>query len=211
MATHVLARTDVRGLTGDLRAQLVRPDPAGADVADAAVRRSSPPSATGGDAAVRELTERFDGCRLDDLAVARGRVATPRSTRLDPELRAALEFARDQIVAWHEAQREKEAHHERSGIRVRELVVPVDRAGCYVPGGRAPLASTVLMTAIPARVAGVPEVVAVRRRRDADGTVDDTVLAAAAARRGRRGVPRRRRAGDRRAGLRHRVDPPRST
>ena len=177
MATHVLTRTDVRGLTGDLRAQLVRPDPAGAGVADAALEIVAAVRARG-DAAVRELTERFDGCRLDDFAVG----AAERDAalaRLDPDLRAALEFARDQIVAWHEAQREKEAHHERSGIRVRELVVPVDRAGCYVPGGRAPLASSVLMTAIPARVAGVPEVVVCSPPR-ADGTVDDTVLAAAA-------------------------------
>ena len=145
MATHVLPRTDVRGLTGDLRARLVRPDPAGAGVAEAALEIVAAVRARG-DAAVRELTERFDGCRLDDFAVG----AAERDAalaRLDPDLRAALEFARDQIVAWHEAQREKEAHHERSGIRVRELVVPVDRAGCYVPGGRAPLASSVLMTA----------------------------------------------------------------
>ena len=177
MATHVLPRTDVRGLTGDLRAQLVRPDPAGAGVADAALEIVAAVRA-GGDAAVRELTERFDGCRLDDFGVGAGE-RDAALARLDPDLRAALEFARDQIVAWHEAQREKEAHHERSGIRVRELVVPVDRAGCYVPGGRAPLASSVLMTAIPARVAGVPEVVVCSPPR-ADGTVDDTVLAAAA-------------------------------
>ena len=177
MATHVLTRTDVRGLTGDLRAQLVRSDPAGTGVASAASEIVAAVRARG-DAAVRELTERFDGCRLDDFGVDAAERAAALA-RLDPDLRAALEFARDQIVAWHEAQREKEAHHERSGIRVRELVVPVDRAGCYVPGGRAPLASSVLMTAIPARVAGVPEVVVCSPPR-ADGTVDDTVLAAAA-------------------------------
>jgi histidinol dehydrogenase len=62
---------------------------------------------------------------------------------------------------------------------VRELVIPVDRAGCYVPGGVAPLASSLLMTAVPARVAGVGEVVVCSPPR-ADGSVDDAVLAAAA-------------------------------
>ena len=105
MATHVLPRTDVRGLTGDLRAQLVRPDPAGAGVAAAALEIVAAVR-TRGDAAVRELTERFDGCRLDDFAVG----AAERDAalgRIDPDLQAALEFARDQIVAWHEAQRSR--------------------------------------------------------------------------------------------------------
>jgi histidinol dehydrogenase len=177
MAATLLNRIDVRGLDTDLRALLARPAEEGQAVADAA-RAIVDAVRTRGDDAVRELTERFDGCRLDHLGVSRdereGALA-----RIDPDLRLALEFARDQILAWHEAQRDKEARHERSGIHVRELVLPVDRAGCYVPGGRAPLASSVLMTAVPARVAGVPEVVVCSPPR-ADGAVDDVVLAAAA-------------------------------
>src|SRR5262249_28629872 len=88
------------------------------------------------------------------------------------------ELARDQILAWHEAQRDKEARHERLGVEVRELVVPVERAGCYVPGGRATYPSSVLMTALPARVAGVQQVV-LCVPPDADGTVEPAVLAAA--------------------------------
>ena len=64
-------------------------------------------------------------------------------------------------------------------IEIRELVRPVDRAGCYVPSAAAPLVSTVLMTVVPARVAGVPEVVLVTAPGP-DGTVDDGILAAAA-------------------------------
>jgi histidinol dehydrogenase len=177
MAAASLTRIDVRGLDGDLRTLLARTPEAGDDVA-AAVAPIVDAVRTRGDEAVRELVERFDGCRLDDFRVeAAARDAA--LARITPDLRRALEFARDQILAWHEAQREKDVRHERAGIHVRELVVPVDRAGCYVPGGRAPLASSLLMTAVPARVAGVPEVVVCSPPR-ADGSVADVVLAAAA-------------------------------
>jgi histidinol dehydrogenase len=173
----MLARIDLRGRSGDLRAELARPSGSGDDV-DAAVAAILDDVRRHGDDAVRAYTRRFDGCDLDDLHVERKELDAALA-RLEPDIRAALAFARDQILAWHEAQREKEARHERSGIHVHELVVPVDRAGCYAPGGRAPLASSVLMTAIPARVAGVPEVALCSPPR-ADGTIDDTVLAAAA-------------------------------
>ena len=140
-------------------------------------RRSSPRYGSGGDAAVRALNSRFNGWS-GDIAVPAGEPAAALE-RLDPELRAALEFARDQIVAWHEVQRGDEPEHLRSGVRVREVVVPVDRVGCYVPGGRAPLASSVLMTALPARVAGVGHIALCTPPR-ADGTVHDAILAAAA-------------------------------
>jgi histidinol dehydrogenase len=177
MPARLLTRTDVRGLDADLRTVLARPTADDEDVAVVA-REIVEKVRAGGDAALRAYTEQFDGALISDFAVGRAEREAARE-RIDPALRAALEFARDQILAWHEAQREKEARHERTGIHVRELVVPVDRAGCYVPGGVAPLASSVLMTAIPARVAGVPEVVVCSPPR-ADGTVDDTILAAAA-------------------------------
>jgi len=130
-----------------------------------------------GDAALCELTERFDGCRIDAIKVPRAAMDAA-LTRLDPPLRAALEVARDQIVAWHERQAGEGISHKRLGVEVRELFVPVERAGCYVPGGRAPLASSVLMTALPARVAGVPEI-ALCTPPGADGSVPDAILAAA--------------------------------
>src|SRR5437868_2384014 len=167
---------DLRGIPGDLRAALARPAGTGNDVAQVvaeiigAVRER-------GDDALRELTQRLDGCALDDLRVPPADLVDALS-QLTPRLRSALELARDQIVAWHEAQREKEARHERLGIEVYERVIPVDRAGCYVPGGRAPLVSSVLMTALTARVAGVPEVVlCVPPGRD--GRVASSILAAA--------------------------------
>ncbi len=95
---------------------------------------------------------------------------------------------------------------DRGGIRLRELVVAVDRAGCYVPGGRASYPSTVLMTAIPARVAGVPRGRALHasRRRRPDPGRD---ARRRRPRRRRRGLPGRGRAGHRRARARYRDDP----
>lgn len=135
---------------------------------------------TRGDAAVRELTKRFDGCDLDDLRVPR-RMLVEALDGITPELRGSLEFARDQIEAYHRAQGEgsdDELHHERSGVTVRERTLPVRRAGLYVPGGRAIYPSTVLMTAIPAQVAGVPEI-ALCVPPDPDGAVPTATLAAA--------------------------------
>jgi len=126
------------------------------EAATEAVRAIIDQVRSAGDQALVELTERFDGVRL-------GSVAVPASERkaalegLDPFLRQALEAAWENIVDYHRCQLAPDVDHSKAGIRVRELRRPVDRAGLYVPGGRAPLASTVLMTAGPARVAGVGE------------------------------------------------------
>ncbi|MDQ1474861.1 MAG: histidinol dehydrogenase [Actinomycetota bacterium] len=173
----MLARIDVRGTSGDLREVLARPEAAGPDVS-AAVAEIMASVRSRGATAVRELTKRLDGVDIPDTRVDPAEMDAALE-RISPSLRAALELARDQIVAWHEAQQEREAHHARLGVEVTELVVPVDRVGCYIPGGRAPLASSALMTAIPARVAGVPEVV-LCSPPDADGRIHDAILAAAA-------------------------------
>jgi histidinol dehydrogenase len=171
----MLARVDLRG-SPDVRRALARP-PVAADDVSAVVEAIIAEVRSGGDASVRSYTERFDGFRPDALAVPRSELDAALD-RLDPALRAALELARDQIVAWHQVQSGESIEHVRSGVRIRELLVPVDRAGCYVPGGRAPLASSVLMTALPARVAGVPHIALCTPPR-ADGTVHDAILAAA--------------------------------
>ena len=173
----VLARFDLRGVDGDLATILARPVDAD-DEATPSARRIIAEVRAGGDAALRTLTERFDGCRLDDLFVAASDVAGALD-KVEPSVRVALEFARDQILAYHESQRGAPALHERSGVRIRELLVPVERAGLYVPGGRAAYPSTVLMTAIPALVAGVGEV-ALCVPPGPDGSVPVPTLAAAA-------------------------------
>lgn len=173
----MLARLDLRDRPADLRHALDRARPLAAEVTEA-VRSIIDDVRRRGDVALRELTERFDGCRLGDLGVPATEIRAALD-EADPDLLMALEFARDQILSYHEAQREPEAHHERGGVRIREMVVPVDRAGLYVPGGRASYPSTVLMTAIPAIVAGVPEIV-LCVPPDRDGHVAQATLAAAA-------------------------------
>ena len=131
-----------------------------------------------GDDALRELTERFDGCRIGELRVPSDDLRRALD-EAPTEFRAALDYARDEITAYHQAQVGDGVRVERHGVLLRELVVPVDRAGLYVPGGRAAYPSTVLMTAIPARVAGVPEL-ALCVPPDRDGAVPAATLAAAA-------------------------------
>ena len=173
----MLARIDLRGTSGDLRAALSRPDAEGPDVSGAVAEIIADVRARG-EIAVRELTARLDRVEVADPLIGASEIAAALE-RISPGLRAALELARDQIVAWHEAQQEREAQHERLGVEVTERVVPVDRAGCYVPGGLAPLASSVLMTVLPARVAGVPEVLLCSPPAP-NGRVNDAILAAAA-------------------------------
>jgi histidinol dehydrogenase len=172
----MLKRLDLRGVD-DPTADLPRPDVAG-EAPVAAVQSILADVRRRGDAAVREYTERFDNVALDDLRVPqaeleRALAGTP------PLLREALEAANDNIAAYHREQVRIDHRYEKDGVVVRELRRPVDRAGLYVPGGRAAYPSTVLMTAVPARVAGVRELV-LCVPPGPDGRVDPTVLAAAA-------------------------------
>src|SRR5262245_53932832 len=177
VTTAMLTPLDLRGAGSDLRDRLPRP---GADDEPVeAVRDILAAVRDKGDVAVRELTARFDGVDIDDLRVPveTCRDALARSGR---GLRQALEAAHDAIEAFHRTQRQEREVFERDGIRVESRLVPVDRAGCYVPGGRAVYPSTVLMTAVPARVAGVGEVVLAVPRDRRTGLPPDATLAAAA-------------------------------
>ena len=172
----MLSRIDLRGRApGDV--VLPRPRVAG-EPPVAAVAAIVAEVREGGDAALRELTRRFDKAVVDDLRVP-AEMCRAALESIPDDLRAAMTVARDNIEAYHRTQVHADADFRRNGISVRELRRPVDRAGCYVPGGQAPLLSTVLMTAVPARVAGVPEVVLCTPPRP-DGTVAPELLAAAA-------------------------------
>jgi len=173
----VLTRLDLRAFDGDLADVLAVPAPAGEGTA-ALVREIVAAVREQGDAAVRRLTVRFDETVLGDLRVPQHELEEALAGA-PPKFRAALDYARDRITTHHEAQLEHEVQLDKDGITVREVVVPVDRAGLYVPGGRAAYPSTVLMTAIPARVAGVREI-ALCVPPDRDGRVARPTLAAAA-------------------------------
>ncbi|MDQ1430005.1 MAG: histidinol dehydrogenase, partial [Actinomycetota bacterium] len=177
----MLTRLDLRGCN-DLAGALAPPSPdadaAGAELV-AAVREIMTAVRAGGDAAVRDLTERFDGCRLDDprVPVADLHAALDAAS---PELRAALDVAAARIREYHALQVEaEEPSLDRDGVSLHEVAVPVARAGLYVPGGRAAYPSTVLMTAIPAQLAGVAELVLCVPPA-ADGRMPQATLAAAA-------------------------------
>jgi histidinol dehydrogenase len=174
----VLRRLDLRGSgTADLRSRLPRPAAQVEPPVDE-VRAVLARVRDGGDTALRALIQRFDGVRVDELLVPPADVAAALD-RIPARLRTSLEVAHANIGAYHAAQRRPELVHHNGAIEIRELLRPVDRAGCYVPSAAAPLVSTVLMTVVPARVAGVPEVVLVTAPGP-DGTVDDGILAAAA-------------------------------
>jgi histidinol dehydrogenase len=172
----VLELLDLRGFTGDLRRALPAPEePAGPLEA---VRAILAAVRSGGDATLRELTARFDGVTVDELRVPADAL-TAALGRVPPDLRAALEHAVTAIRDYHGAQAAAPVDRDRDGVQTREVVVPVARAGCYVPGGRGAYPSTVLMTAVPARVAGVPEV-ALCVPPGPDGEIATPTLAAAA-------------------------------
>src|SRR5262245_35085542 len=149
---------DLRGIA-DLDGRLPRPR-LDDDEPVAAVRAILDDVRTRGDDAVRDLTERFDGARVDDPLVPADavRAALDELTRRDPQLVDALRAAADAIRAFHETQLVDRHTHEHNGVVVESWRAPLRRAGCYVPGGRAAYPSTVLMTAVPAKVAGVAEV-----------------------------------------------------
>ncbi|MEL6737474.1 MAG: histidinol dehydrogenase [Pseudomonadota bacterium] len=133
-----------------------------------------------GDKALVELTQRFDGYPLIDEAdwiVTRERMEECYH-QIEPELREALELAATRVRAYHEAQLPVGRDYtDEVGVRLGAIWRPVDAAGLYVPGGRAAYPSSLLMNAIPARVAGVERVVVVTPTPK--GNSNPLVLAAA--------------------------------
>jgi histidinol dehydrogenase len=172
----MLNRLDLRGCT-DLTGRLPRPR-LDANEPVRAVRAIIDEVRERGDLALAELTERFDGVRPANLRVPREEIDAALA-EIGEDLREALSAARDSIRSFHESQLVPPHRYTRDGIVVDASKVPVDRAGIYVPGGRATYPSTVLMTAVPARVAGVSEVV-LCVPPGPDGHIAPITLAAAA-------------------------------
>src|SRR5580765_6197087 len=124
-----------------------------------------------GDAAVADYTRRFDG-RSPPYELTRARW-DGLAAQVAPRVRDALELAASRIRAFHERQAEHDLDVTLDGVRLELRVTPLARVGLYVPGGTARYPSSVLMTAIPAKVAGVREVVMVT-----PGASDEALLAA---------------------------------
>ena len=131
-----------------------------------------------GDAALLRYTEKFDKAALSSLAVTEEEIEEAFAA-VEPKFIEILRAAAKNIRAFHERQvRNSFILNNENGIVVGQKIIPVDRAGLYVPGGTAAYPSTVLMDAIPAKIAGVREVVMVTPP-SADGRVNPVILAAA--------------------------------
>ncbi len=132
---------------------------------------------TGGDTALRSIVERIEGSAPDSFEVSREERAAA-ANMLSDELKEALAVAKSNIERFHAAQMYKGIELElMAGVKCSQRSVPIRRVGLYVPGGSAPLFSTVLMLAIPAKIAGCKEIVLCSPARD--GKIAAEVLYAA--------------------------------
>ncbi|MEL7251942.1 MAG: histidinol dehydrogenase [Bacteroidota bacterium] len=131
-----------------------------------------------GDDALLDFTAKFDGVRLADLAVSKEEIALS-GEQISSELRTAIQTAKQNIEQFHRAQQDVTPTVETMpGVRCWRRSVGIERVGLYVPGGTAPLFSTVLMLAVPAVLAGCREVVLCTPPQK-DGSVHPAILYAA--------------------------------
>lgn len=131
-----------------------------------------------GDDALRACTKEFDGVELEELRVSREEIRQAVNS-IDPDLLMAIEDAAENIRNFHEHQIEETfTYIARPGVVLGQKITPIARAGIYVPGGKAAYPSTVLMNAVPAKVAGVDHIVMVTPPGK-DGKIAPNILAAA--------------------------------
>lgn len=131
-----------------------------------------------GDEAVRHYEQQFDHVSLDSLAVSEEEIEEAFQT-ISTELKASLELAHHNIAAFHEAQRfEGKKIETAPGVDCWQKSVPIEKVGLYIPGGTAPLFSTVLMLATPAKIAGCKEIV-LCTPPNREGKINPAILAAA--------------------------------
>ena len=130
-----------------------------------------------GDEALRRYCERFDGAKLDVLEVSAEERAAAMAA-VDPELISILKEAAANIRAFHEKQKRTVfVITEKDGVVLGQKIIPLDRAGIYVPGGTACYPSTVLMDTIPAKIAGVREIIMTTPAKG--GKINPVILVAA--------------------------------
>lgn len=131
-----------------------------------------------GDKALIEFTERFDGVLVDKLEVTKEEIEEAYNS-LDKDLLESLIVCHNNIRDFHQKQKHNSfITNEKNGVIVGQLINPIEKVGIYVPGGTAPLPSTVLMNAVPAKVAGVSDII-MTTPPGKDGKINKTILAAA--------------------------------
>src|SRR5579864_7817450 len=152
----------------------------GVDIgAEEVVRRIIDDVRTRGDSALRQYTQAFDQVQVTDLQVADAHIDAA-VERVGTQVMDALRTAAERIREFHEHSRRRAwLDHTPTGGALGQLIRPLERVGVYAPGGRAPYPSSVLMAAIPARVAEVREVVLASPPGGPNGEVSDVLLAAA--------------------------------
>jgi len=172
----VLELLDLRDRRERLEPRSLEIDPAVADTVRGIIERVR----AEGDEALFDLTLKFDGADLREAGLTVSPQEFQRAEETVPlELKAALDALVDRLTDLHRRQLPMEWWDERDGVRFGEIVRPLARAGCYVPGGRAEYPSSVAMTVVPAVVAGVEGVV-VCTPPSPDGSIHPAVLYAAA-------------------------------
>ncbi len=181
----MIRRIDLRGAASggtlvDYRAAVPRAE-LDVDAAVPAVQRIIEDVRTRGVEAIRDLSLQHDGVAVDDPRVPAGALAAALAG-LDPDVRAALEESIARLRETCAAELEREVTTEVSaGARVTRRIVPVDRVGLYVPGGLAPLVSSVLMNVVPAQTAGVGAIaLSSPPQQDHGGLPHPSILAACA-------------------------------
>ncbi len=131
-----------------------------------------------GDKALKEYTERLDGAKLDSLQVSTEEIQSAVNS-VDKEFIRVLELAKKNITEFHTKQvRQGFTLKQDNGVIIGQKITPIERAGLYVPGGTASYPSTVLMDAIPAKIAGCKQVVMVTPP-DKNGKINSAILASA--------------------------------
>jgi len=131
-----------------------------------------------GDEAIREFTQKFDGVKLDSFAVP-GNEINEAESLVSNELKQAILLASENIKKFHESQKPELLRVETMpGVICWQKAVPIEKVGLYIPGGTAPLFSTVLMLAIPAQIAGCKEIV-LCSPPDKEGKIHPAILYAA--------------------------------
>ena len=148
----------------------------GTDDPEQAVRKIVNEVRDRGDKALFDLTLKIDGIKLATLEVSKEQIANAYQ-KVDEALISALKLAAGRIRLFHSAQKDN-IWHEITGTDSGQLIRPLERVGIYVPGGTASYPSTVLMTAIPARVAGVKEIILATPPKT-DGLIPPATLVAA--------------------------------
>ena len=128
-----------------------------------------------GDRAVKRFTKMFDGVELEELEVSREEIAAAVDS-VPEDLKKAIRSAKNNIESFHAIQKEDERVFETMpGVLCRQKSIPIEKIGLYIPGGSAPLFSTVLMLAVPAKIAGCSEII-LCTPPSSDGSIDPAIL-----------------------------------